>query len=271
MAVVEVQGERVPALGLGTWELNGARCRRAVQYALEVGYRHIDTAQMYGNEAEIGTALQTQAVDRVDLWITTKIGNSDHAPDAVQRSTEESLRRLRTDYVDLLLIHWPVAFESLPRTLEAMESLRDQGKVRYLGVSNFTPAQVELALTHAPLLAVQVEYHPFLGQRALMNLCRSRDLMLTAYAPLARGQVTDDPTIKEVAQRYGKTPSQVTLRWLLDQEGVSAIPKASSQAHLQENIQLFDFELTDQDRAALDSLEANQRLIDPPFAPDWER
>ncbi|MGH3965981.1 MAG: aldo/keto reductase [Egibacteraceae bacterium] len=254
MRTVQVQGEQIPALGIGTWQLTGARGRRVVVEALDLGYRHIDTAQMYGNEGAIGEALQTTMVDRGELWITTKIANGNHAPQDVRRSTEESLHQLGTEYVDLLLIHWPAQFDMLPRTLEAMRGLHEEGKARYLGVSNFSPTQLETALEHASLLTNQVEYHPFIEQRALLDLCRRRDLMLTAYSPLAQGRVQDDRTLKEVAERRRKTASQVALRWLIDQDNVSAIPKASSREHLQDNLAIFDFELTDEDRAAIDGI-----------------
>ena len=254
MRTVNVQGEQIPALGLGTWQLRGGRCRRAVEEALDLGYRHIDTAQMYANEGQIGAALRSSTVDRGELWITTKIATRNHAPAAVHRSTHESLRQLGTEYVDLLLIHWPVEFETVGQTLAAMWELHEQGKVRHLGVSNFSPTQLERALEHAPLLANQVEHHPFHTQWAVLDLCRRHDLTLTAYSPLAQGRVMDDPTLKEIADRRRKTPGQVALRWLIDQDNVTAIPKASSREHLQENLAIFDFELTDSDRAAIDAL-----------------
>ncbi len=271
MEYVTAQGERVPAMGLGTWQLSGRKCRQAVEIALDLGYRHLDTAQMYGNEQEIGEALRTSTIDRGELWITTKLGNGNHAAPAVHRSTNESLERLGTEYVDLLLIHWPVEFGRLDETLGAMQELHAEGKVRHLGVSNFTPTQVELALEQAPLLTDQVEYHPFLSQRQLLELCEQRDMILTAYSPLARGRVLDEPVIKEIAEQRRKTPSQVALRWLLDRGPVVVIPKASSREHLEDNVGLFDFELSDEDRAAIDKLGGDDRIIDPPFSAEWER
>jgi 2,5-diketo-D-gluconate reductase B len=270
MQFVEVQGERIPALGLGTWRLSGRKGRQAVEIALDLGYRHLDTAQAYGNEGDIGAALRSHVVDRGELWLTTKIDNQNHAANAVQRSTDASLDRLGAEYIDLLLIHWPVEFERLPETLEAMLRLRDQGKVRYLGVSNFSPTQMELALEQAPLLANQVEYHPFISQRQLLQACRKHDLTLTAYSPLARGRVLNDPTLKEVAERRHKTPAQVALRWLLDQDKVSVIPKASSREHLESNLAVFDFELNEEDHAAIAALTGeDDRIVDPSFA-EWE-
>ncbi|MDQ3973332.1 MAG: aldo/keto reductase [Actinomycetota bacterium] len=272
MQFVQVQGEQVPALGLGTWLLRGDDCRRAVREALEVGYRHFDTAQMYGNEDAIGRVLRSNmVVDRDQLFITTKLNNRNHAPRDVLASTDDSLRRLGIGYVDLLLVHWPVAFEALPATLEAMVKLRDDGKARNLGVSNFTTEQVETARRHAPIFCNQVEYHPFLAQPDQLALARDRGLLLTAYCPLARGQVAHDPTLNEIGRRHHKTAAQVALRWLVDQEPVAAVPKASSRQHLEENLAIFDFELTDEDRDEIAALDRGERLIDPPFAPAWER
>jgi len=271
MQYVTVQGEEVPALGLGTWELDGSDCRRAVAEALELGYRHIDTAQGYGNEGEIGQVLGTAPVDRGEIFLATKIDNSNHAPDAVRRSTEESLRRLGTDYVDLLLVHWPVEFRRLPATLEAMRGLHDDGKVRHLGVSNFTPPQLERALELAPIFCDQVEFHPFLAQSSLLELARKHDFMLTAYSPLARGAALADAVLAEIADRHHKHPAQVVLRWLLDHENVAAVPKASSRAHLESNLAVFDFSLSGEEREQIAGLDRRDRIIDPPFAPDWER
>ncbi len=269
---VQVQDEQVPALGLGTWQLTGPDCRRVVEQALEIGYRHIDTAQTYGNEDQIGQALRSNmVVDRDELFVTTKLANRNHAPQYVLASTDDSLRRLGIGYVDLLLVHWPVELDSLPATLEAMVRLRDDGKVRHVGVSNFTPSQVELALQHGPIFCNQVEYHPFLAQPQQLALARERGLLLTAYAPLARGQVADDPGLADIGRRRGKTPAQVALRWLVEQEAVSAVPKASSRDHLQENFTIFDFELSDDEREEISALDRGERLFDPPFAPAWER
>jgi len=270
MEYVTVGRDEVPALGLGTWLLEGNDCRQAVIEALDLGYRHIDTAQAYDNESEIGAALQTHTIDRDELWITTKVANPNHAPSAVRRSTEESLRQLGTEHVDLLLVHWPVEFESMPATLEAMLRLRDEGKARYVGVSNFTPTQLELALELAPVAAIQVEYHLFLSQAELLGLVRKHDLMLTAYSPLARGRVQRDGVLREIAERHHKTPAQVALRWLLDQERVTAIPKATSREHLSANLAVFDFVLTDEERERINALaRPGGRIIDPDWSPDW--
>jgi 2,5-diketo-D-gluconate reductase B len=270
MEHVGVQGIRIPALGLGTWELTGSECRRAVQEALGLGYRHIDTAQAYGNEAEIGDALASAGVDRAEVFLTTKVWNLNLARHRVSASVENSLAKLRTDYVDLLLIHWPVEMDRLDEILQEMRAVQELGHVKHIGVSNFTPSQLEEALTHAPIVCNQVEYHPYLGQQQLLALARKHDLMLAAYSPLARGAVLDDPLLAEVGRRYQKSPAQVVLRWLLDQENVAAIPKATSSKHIAANLDVFDFQLSEQERAAIDGLDRGARVIDPPFAPTWD-
>lgn len=268
MDIVEIQGEAVPALGLGTWRMSGGECRRAVEEALELGYRHLDTAQMYANERDVGAGLEESGVAREDVFVTTKIDNDNHAPDAVRRSTEQSLDDLRLDHVDLLLVHWPVEWETMDRTLATMHELQQDGLARRLGVSNFTPAQLRDALGMAPLFALQVEHHPYLAQRELRELCVEHDLLFTAYSPVAKGRVTDDPLISEIADAHGCTSAQVTLRWLLDQPHVAAIPKASKREHIEENWAL-DFELTDEDRARIDALDEDHHLVDPSWAPGW--
>ncbi len=271
MEFVNVQGQRVPVIGLGTWQLEGQECREAVEQALDIGYRHLDTAQMYGNEDEIGEVLRSTPIDRGELWVTTKISNHDHAYDDVISSTRESLRKLGTGFVDLLLIHWPVQFESIRETLDAMLRLRDDGRIRHLGVSNFPPSLFDKAADHAPLLCNQVEYHPFLSQDKVIEAARRRDAMVTAYSPLARGEVfSDESVLEEIGRAKGKTAAQVALRWLVDQDNVSAIPKSTSREHIEANIDIFDFVLSDEERARIDGLERGERIIDPPFAPDWE-
>ncbi len=264
---VIIDDERVPALGLGTWQLTGRRCRQAIEDALELGYRHVDTAQMYGNEREVGAAIGASGIPADDLWVTTKLDNDAHDPDAVRTTTEESLAQLGLDRVDLLLVHWPVEFDILPATCGACLELCEAGLVRHLGVSNFTKEQLEEAHRHAPIFAVQVEYHPFLDQDELIEECRTREVLFTAYSPLARGRVLRDETIARIAQGHGRTPAQVTLRWLLDQ-GIAAIPKASSRAHLAENLEVSNFDLTGEDRRAIRYLtERRHRIVDPDFAP----
>lgn len=269
---IVVKGVAVPALGFGTWPLAGAECRTAVRNAIELGYRHIDTAQMYGNEAEVGAAIRESGVARSTLFVTTKLDLSNLAAKAVRRSMEESLKRLKLDYVDLLLIHWPSASVPLGETLDAMAALRAQGLVRNIGVSNFTVALLREAVeTHrAELLCNQVEYHPFLSQRAVLPATRGYGLMLAAYCPLARGRVANNEVLARIGQQYGKTAAQVALRWLIGQDGVAVLPKAASRAHAAANMAIFDFALSEQDRAAIAALPKNERVVNIGWAPQWD-
>ena len=264
-----IQGTTIPALGLGTWQLAGDACTESVEHALDLGYRHLDTAQAYGNEREVGQGLRNAPVDRDDVFLTTKVWFDNLAPRALRSHTEDSLRRLDTEYVDLLLIHWPSDDVPLERSLDAMMELRNEGKVREIGVSNFTPSLVRRALDHAPILCNQVEYHPFLDQDALLELAEARDLLLTAYSPLAKNRVSDDATLRAIAEAHGKTPPQVTLRWLLQQDPVAAIPKAASAEHRAANLDVFDFELSEEEMDRIFDLAGDERIIDPSFAPAW--
>jgi 2,5-diketo-D-gluconate reductase B len=265
-----VQGVEVPKLGLGTWQITGRACVEAVRDALDLGLRHVDTARAYGNEAEVGWGLQRSGVDRDDVFLTTKLWYTRLRAGEVRAQLEGSLRDLGTDYVDLLLIHWPNRSVPLGETLAAMARLRDEGKMRHLGVSNFPARLVREALEHAPILCDQVELHPYLGQPALLSLARERDLMLTAYSPLARGELLREPVLKEIGAAHGKTSAQIVLRWLLDQPQVTAVPKASSHEHRAANLDVFDFELSDAERGQIAGLERGLRTAQPSWAPDWE-
>lgn len=254
MAQLTIQGVPVSPLGLGTWQLTGRTCEHAVAEAIGIGYRHIDTAQMYGNEAEVGAGIAASGIDPAELFVTTKLWSNSLTPDAVRCSTEESLRQLRLDAVDLLLIHHPFRPDILEDTLGAMRELRDDGLVRHLGVSNFSIDLLERALGSTELLAIQIEYHPFRRQDDQLAAARRHDLLFQAYSPLARGGATGTEVIEEVARHLGATAPQVVLRWLIDQHNVVPIPKASSRAHLEENWGALDVKLDDDARARLDSL-----------------
>ncbi len=267
---IEVQGVSVPHLGFGTWQIEGSDATEAVRDALEIGYRQIDTARAYGNEAEVGAGIAQSGVDRAEIFLTTKVFPGDFEPDALKAAAEDSLRSLQTDYVDLLLLHWPDESVPLERTLAALVELREAQKIRRLGVSNFPAGLLAEALEHAPVFCDQVEYHPFLGQERLLELARERDVLVTAYSPLAHGRVPDDETLAEIGEAHGKTAGQVALRWLLDQPGVSPIPKASSHERRVENFEVFDFALSDDERARIDALPKDDRQIDPDFGPDWD-
>jgi diketogulonate reductase-like aldo/keto reductase len=270
MIYATIQGERVPALGFGTFSLGGAACRTGVEHALDLGYRHIDTAQMYGNEAEVGAALRASDVAREDIFLTTKVWMDNLAPGRVRASAEESLRQLGLDYVDLLLIHWPAPGMQLERTLGAFQALQSEGKTRHIGVSNFTPSLVRQALAAAPIFCNQVEYHPFLSQQRLLDLARRHDLMLTAYRPTANGLALEDPTIRSIAAEHGKAPMQVALRWLVQQDQVATIPKAADPSHRAANIDIFDFELSPGEMEQIAGLARGRRFVDPGFISDWE-
>ena len=249
-----IKGEKVPSLGLGTWRLAGEACARAVERALALGYRHIDTAQMYGNEGEVGRGIQNSGVSREDIFLVTKVRTSGLSYNDVILSTRQSLRKLLTGYVDLLLIHWPNPRVPLEETLGAMTELKEEGSVGHVGVSNFPPSMVQEAAQHATIFCNQVEYHPYRAQDELLKQAREMDYLLTAYSPVARGAVLNDQTLREIGEAYGKTPTQVTLRWLIQQDHVAAIPKAASDTHLQSNFDVFDFELNDEEMERISRL-----------------
>jgi 2,5-diketo-D-gluconate reductase B len=249
-----IKGEKVPSLGLGTYRLTGNTCEVAVERALGMGYRHVDTAQMYGNEAEVGRGLENSGVERGEIFLTTKVWPSDFAHDRVICKTRESLKKLRTDYVDLLLMHWPGDGVPLGETLGAMRELQDEGSALHIGVSNFSPSLLEEATEHADIFCNQVQYHPYRSQDVLLAQAREMDYLLTAYTPLSRGGVQGDATLREIGEAYGKTATQVALRWLAQQEKVSAIPKATGEEHLAENLDVFDFELSEEEMGRVFSL-----------------
>ena len=246
MDVTTVRGAEIPTVGLGTWRLTGEQCRGTVRTALELGYRHVDTAQEYGNERQVGGALRDSDVDRTDVFVTTKLGRGNRGYDDVIRSTEESLAKLGTDYVDLLLIHWPNLTTPLRETLAAMNELVDEGNVRSIGVSNFDLDRLTRAreLSEHEITTNQVQYNPYWSQSELLDYCRIHDIALTAYSPLAHGGALDDPVLKEIGARYDRTPAQVAIRWLVQQPNVVTVPKATSRRHLSENLDVFEFELT---------------------------
>jgi 2,5-diketo-D-gluconate reductase B len=259
----------IPLLGLGTWDLRGRNCVRTVREALDLGYRHIDTAEMYENEREVGQGISVSSVARSDVFVTTKLWRDSLTRAAVPIHVEKSLKRLGTDYVDLLLIHWPNAEVPLEETLGAMTSLLEDGEARAIGVSNFPVPLWQHALELAPVYVNQVELHPYLTQKELLAFARHRALQLTAYRPIAKGRVAEEPEIQEIARAHGHTPVQVCLRWLV-QQGVAAIPKTGRRDHLEENLQIFDFELSDDEMETIASLDSGRRFVDPGWAPAWD-
>ena len=272
MIYQNIQGERVPALGLGTWQIEGDDCCEAVEHGPSLGYRHVDTAQAYENEDQVGKGLANSSVSRDDVFLTTKVWIENLAPEDVRSSTEDSLRRLGTDYVDLLLLHWPPPEGEIDpeESLDALRALQEDGKARHIGVSNYPSDLLKRSLDYAKMFCDQVEYHPFLSQREVLEVARNNDLLVTAYSPLARGEVSDNDTLQEIGEAHGKSATQVSLRWLVQQDHVAAIPKASSADHREDNLDVFDFELSDDEMQRLHGLARGERIIDPDFAPDWD-
>ena len=273
MLHVTAHGARIPALGLGTFRLGGEVCRRMVEHALALGYRHIDTARMYGNEAEVGSAIAASPVPRDDIWLTTKIWPSDFRAADLRRAAEDSVRRLGTEPT-LLLLHWPSPEVALEETMGELNRIKEDGLAHYIGISNFTTRLIEEAwrLTRAPLIVDQVEYHPYLLQDAVLEAVRAKGMALTAYAPVAQGKVFKDALLQRIGEAHGKTPGQVALRWLLQQDGVCAIPRSSREANVTANFQVFDFELSPDEMGEIRKLGSRSgRLVQAAgVAPEWD-
>jgi diketogulonate reductase-like aldo/keto reductase len=273
MEHVEAAGIRIPAIGFGTFELQPAAAHRLVRHALAAGYRHIDTAQMYGNEEAVGRAIRESGVPRNEVFVTTKVWMDRFPAGDLQRSVGESLERLGLDAVDLLLLHWPNPEVDLGETLGALADAREQGMTRAIGVSNFPSPLLREAVDligRGQLVTNQVEYHPFLSQRAVLATARELGVSVSAYCPLARGEVFGNPVLARIGKAHGKNEGQIALRWLLDQD-VIALPRTANEAHADTNLDVLDFTLTQDDhRAIVDELPGNRRLIDPSFAPEWD-
>jgi diketogulonate reductase-like aldo/keto reductase len=251
----------MPILGLGVYQTPPGRVtQNAVKFALSAGYRHLDTARIYGNEADVGEAARKSAVPREDLFVTTKLWNSDQGYDSALRACEASLKRLGFDYLDLYLIHFPVP-ETRRESWKAMETLLGKGKCRAIGVSNFTIPHLEDLLEESEVTPAvnQVEFHPFLYQRELLEYCQRKGIQIEAYSPLARGERFKHPRITALATKYSKTPAQLMIRWAL-QHGLVVIPKSTREERIRENSQVFDFEISAEDMRSLDSLDEDLRL-----------
>jgi diketogulonate reductase-like aldo/keto reductase len=263
----------MPMLGLGTWQNDDPdQCAESVRTALEVGYRHIDTAQAYGNEAAVGDGIAAADVNREDVFVATKVWNSNLAPEDVRETTEDSLDNLGVDAVDLLYVHWPAGAYDPERTLAAFDELYNDGKIHSIGVSNFEPHHVETAMDEldAPVFANQVEMHPFLPQSALRAHAKDHDYELVAYSPLARGGVFDSDVLTDIAADHDASAAAVSLSWLRA-KGVTAIPKATSREHITDNWESLEVELTDGEIERIDSIEHRDRQVDPDFGPDaWD-
>ena len=268
-------GLNMPALGFGTFQLEAPTIREILPRALELGYRHIDTAQCYNNEDAIGKVLEQSGLDRDSLFVTTKVWFDRYEPEDLIRSVHESLERLRLAQVDLLLLHWPVfGGRGMNPTLEALLHARAQGLTRHIGISNFNIDQTEQAVNYCgqDMLATnQVEYHVYLGQERLRRVLGRHNLVLTAYMPLARARTINDPVLWEIGSQYGKTSAQVALRWLIEQDRVAAIPATSNVHHARANIDLFKFSLSDEDRRRIAALDKTGRICKPDsLSPEWD-
>ncbi len=273
MQTLTNQGMAMPRLGLGTWPMRGAECQAAVESALALGYRHIDTAAAYGNEDAVGAGIATAGVPRGQIHVTTKVWHDQLAPGGVAAAIERSLSALRLDYVDLYLIHWPARGMDLPRTLEAMVRLREQGRARAIGVSNFPVALMRQAVEEvdAPIACNQVEYHVMLDQSAVLAYARAHGIAVTAYSPLAKGsELAGIAELTAIARKHDATAAQVALAWLLGQDGVAAVPKAASRGRQAENLRALDVTLDAADREAIALLPKGRRLVAPSWAPAWD-
>lgn len=256
----------IPALGLGTWQMKGDECQRAVEEAIAIGYRHIDTAQSYENHEAVGAAIKQGGLPRNELFITSKIKRGFFRAADVPRVCAEALQELGLDYLDLYLIHWPDRSISFAETLSAMQKLQAKGLIRTIGVSNFTINHLKDALaTGVPFVVNQVEFHPSLNQKELKNFCDEHHILLTAYSPLGRGAELELPVIKELAQKYQRSPAQVILNWIIA-KGIAAIPKAGSHAHLEDNFKTLEWELAPEDIARIDAIDAHHRVVNPEWS-----
>lgn len=272
MTMLDIRGVKVPALGFGTWRLSGPTCRSMVRHALQIGYRHIDTASIYGNEDEVGQGIAESGIPRGEIFLATKVWTNRLAFDAVQRAAIDSLERLKTGYIDLFLIHWPNRSVPLADTLAGMRRLQDDGLIRHIGVSNFPLALMREAIETqgVPILANQMEFHPYLSQNRVLAYCRQMGITLTAYCPLAEGRVVRDPVLRQIGAKYGRSAAQVALRWLIEQDGVSAIPMTADPDHCRANLDVFGFALAPEDQAAISGLACNRRLIDMATGYPWD-
>jgi diketogulonate reductase-like aldo/keto reductase len=272
--VVTSQGVRIPKIGCGTYPMRGSACSEIVAEALRLGFRHVDTAQGYDNEDAVGEGIRSSAIPRREIFITTKVRPQLIGDGPLQRSVEESLKRLGVDAVDLLLIHWPNPEVSISECMRGLSAARRAGMARAIGVSNFVVDKLEEAIrvSPEPLSVVQFEYHPYLDQTRLLAAARRHQLAITAYCPIALGRAASDPDLAAIGRRHGKSAAQATLRWLVQQDDVIAIPKTSKFERLKENLDVFDFQLTDTEMDQISRMTVpNSRLIkEPQWVPQWD-
>jgi 2,5-diketo-D-gluconate reductase B len=274
MQTVTANGAEIPAIGFGTYGMSGHDLIDTLGDALDAGFRHIDTAQVYRNEAEVGTAVAGSGLRRHDVFLTTKVWVANYAPGAFEASLDDSLRKLRTDYVDLLLLHWPSSDVPLEAQIAGLSAAVISGKARHIGVSNFNRELLaqSVRLADAPIATNQVEYHPYLNQALLIAECRRLGVSLTAYCGMAVGRVFDDPVLKTLAVRHGVSVAQIVLRWLIQQPGVAALSRTSQPARIPANLDVFGFVLDRDEMAAIHRLSAPMsRIVNPPgLAPAWD-
>jgi diketogulonate reductase-like aldo/keto reductase len=272
MQFVEANGARIPAIGLGVMTLKEETCIKAVDAALRMGYRHVDTAQMYGNERETGEGLRASGVPREQVFVTTKVWHDRQRAGDFERSVDESLGRLGLSYVDLLLIHWPNKDVPLAESIGALCRTKRDGRAKHIGVANFTVALIDEAakLAGEPLVTNQIEVHPFIDRSKVIAASRRHGLSITAYCPVARGAAPGDEVLARIGAVHGKSPAQVSLRYLV-QQGIIPIPRSSNPQHLADNLAVFDFALSEAEMAELARLKsANKRIVSPPHAPQWD-
>lgn len=272
MLTLESHGAKIPAIGLGTWDLRGRDGARIIEQALRFGYRHIDTAQIYDNERQVGEAMRSSGVRRGNIFVTTKVHYENFAPLELERSVKESLSKLRLSEVDLLLLHWPNPRVPIDETLGGLAKVRQAGMTRHIGLSNFTVALMDEAVARSaePLVCNQIEYHAYLNQDKVLEACRRHGMAVIAYCPIARGQVKNDEAIAAIARRHGRTPAQICLRWLI-QQGVGAIPRTSKVERLSENLDVFGFTLSEDEMTAIAAMGSPKgRICNYAFSPEWD-
>jgi 2,5-diketo-D-gluconate reductase B len=274
MQTVTANGAQLPVLGFGTYGMDRGDMLRMLPAALKAGFRHIDTAQMYGNEAEVGECVAQSGLARSEIFITTKVWVSNYPTGRFAASVDESLRKLRSDHIDLLLLHWPGSPVPLADQIGSLNTLVGAGKVRHIGVSNFNRTLMAEAvrLSDVPLVTNQVEYHPFLDQSAVLAGARGAGMAVTAYCPMAIGRVFDEPMLAEIAAHHRKSIAQIVLRWVIQQSGLVALSRTTNPVRLGENVAIFDFELTPSEMAEIHALaRPGNRIVNPPgLSPHWD-
>ncbi|MFP4016820.1 MAG: aldo/keto reductase [Halanaerobiales bacterium] len=257
-------GNQIPVLGFGTYKLKGEDGVKAVKTAIDLGYKHLDTAESYNNQTEVSHAIEKSGISRDELFITSKVSYENLHYDDVITACENTLDELNTEYLDLYLIHWPNKNIPIEETMRALSDLKQEGKIKDIGVSNFTRNHLEEVkeVSDEDIVVNQVEFHPYLYQKELYDYCMDNGIYITAYSPIARGDVFGDSLLSIIAKKHGKNEAQIALRWMM-QKDIIVIPRSSNPEHIKSNFELFDFELSDDEVSKIDSLDRQERLIDP--------